>query len=90
MESCLICKGVSCTYNTSNKIIRDSVPKLHDSLLNEALLFSSYKVYRHAYCTLLVNKTEMCEIYNSVEKLASKASIAKRFIFLQNPKHQFH
>ena len=77
IKSYFICKGVSCTYNTNNKIIRHSVPKLYDPLFNEALLFSSYEVYRHADCTLLVNKTEICEICNSVEKLASKVSIAK-------------
>ena len=30
--SYFICKGVSCIYNTNNKIIRHSVPKLHDPL----------------------------------------------------------
>ena len=44
---------------------------------NEALLFCSYEVYRHADFTLLVDKTEICEICNSVEKLPSKVSIAK-------------
>ena len=77
IKSYFICKGVSCTYNTNNKIIRHSVPKLYDPLFNEALLFSSYEVYRHAHCTLLVNKTEICEMCNCVEKLASKLSIAK-------------
>ena len=61
-----------------NKIIRHSVPKLHDPLFNEAILFSSYEVYRYADCTLLVNKTEICEICNSAQKLASKVSIAKK------------
>ena len=41
IKSYFICKGVSCTYNTSNKIISHSVPKLHDPLFNKALLFSS-------------------------------------------------
>ena len=76
-KSYFICKGVSCTYNANYKIIRHSVPKLHDPLFNEALLFSSYEVYRNADCTLLVNKTKICEICNTVEKLASKVSIAK-------------
>ena len=43
IKSYFICKGVSCTYNTNNKIIRHSVPKLHDPLLNEALLFGFYQ-----------------------------------------------
>ena len=76
IKSYFICKGVSCTYNANNKI-RHSVPKLDDPLFNEALFFSSYEVYRHEDCTLLVNKTEICEICNSVKKLASKVSIAK-------------
>ena len=50
---------------------------LQPSLFNEALLFSTYEVYRHADFTLLVNKTEICEICNSVEKWASKLSVAK-------------
>ena len=45
--------------------------------LIKPLSFSSYEVYRHADGTLLVNKTETCEICKSVEKLASKVSIAK-------------
>ena len=40
-------------------------------------MFSSYEVYRHADCALLAHKTEICEICNSVENLASKVSIAK-------------
>ena len=50
---------------------------LQPSLFNEALLFSIYEVYRHADFALLVNKTEICEICNSVEKWASKLSVAK-------------
>ena len=32
IKSYFICKGVSCTYNTNNKIIRHSVPKFHEPL----------------------------------------------------------
>ena len=60
IKSYYICRGVNCTCNTNIKIVRHSAPKLHDPLFNEDLLLSSYEVYRHADCTLLANKTEIC------------------------------
>ena len=51
-------KGVSCTYYAKNKIIKDSVPQLHEPLFNEAILFSSYEVYaiQIADCSLIKHK----------------------------------
>ena len=83
IKSYYICKGVNCTCNTNIKIVRHSAPKLHDPLFNEDLLLSSYEVYRHADCTLLANKIEICETCNSVEKLASKVSIPKIKLLLR-------
>ena len=48
------------------------------SFYSIAFIANRYELYRHADCPLLVNKTEICEICNSVEKLASKDLLIKR------------
>ena len=47
------------------------------SFYSIAFIANRYDFYRHADCTLLVNKTEICEICHSVEKLASKDLLQK-------------
>ena len=76
IKSYFICKGVSCTYNTSNKIMKHSVSTLHDPLFDEALfsVVMKFTAMQIAHDSLI---KQICEIFNSVEKLASKVSIAK-------------